>query len=203
MDAQLWEQARATVYPRYKKPSAYRSMALVKEYKRLGGTYDSKHRGTLKRWMDEEWKDVGPQRGSVYPVFRPTKRITKDTPLTVDEVDPADLQRQIVRKQRIQGSRNLQPFLPRPEDMELLGFESSTRKGKKVDAILRHKITGRMRRIPFGQKGSTTFHDLTGVGGDPVHGDSARRQRYRQRHAGEGDAHRMYSPGWWSWHVLW
>jgi hypothetical protein len=37
-DKALYEKAKATVYAIYKKPSAFRSGALVKEYKRLGGT---------------------------------------------------------------------------------------------------------------------------------------------------------------------
>lgn len=200
LDSELLKQARATVYPRYKKPSAYRSMALVKEYKRLGGRYDPSHKGSLKRWMEEDWHDIG---GLEYPVFRPTKRVSPETPLTPSEIDSTDLQQQIKRKQFIRGERNLKPFLPKPDDLILVDFESSQRRGKKVDAILKHKITGKTRRVSFGEKGSTTFWDLTGVGGDPIHGDADRRQRYRTRHAGEGDDHRKWSPGFMSYWYLW
>lgn len=85
----------------------------------------------------------------------------------------------------------------------IIGFEPSTRKNKKVDALIKHKVTGKMRRVSFGEKGSTTFWDLTGVGGDPIHGDPLRRQRYRARHSGEGDDNRKYSPGWLSFWFLW
>lgn len=65
-----------------------------------------------------------------------------------------------------------------------------------VDAIVKHK--GKTYRVSFGEKGSTTFWDLTGVGGDPIHGDPKRRDRYRARHRGE--ELRPYTPGW---YYLW
>jgi hypothetical protein len=47
----LYKQAKEIVYDRYDKPSAYRSMALVKLYKELGGTYtDDGKPKNLKRW---------------------------------------------------------------------------------------------------------------------------------------------------------
>jgi len=104
----LYEKAKSIVYPRYAKPSAYRSGALAKEYKRLGGTYsDDKGGRPLKRWFQEKWSDVG---GEDYPVYRPTKRISKDTPLTASEISPANLRKQTALKQRIRGDRNLPPF---------------------------------------------------------------------------------------------
>jgi hypothetical protein len=47
--------------------------------------------------------------GGAYPVFRPTKRISKDTPLTKSEIDPKDLKKKTAEKQKIK-SRNLSPF---------------------------------------------------------------------------------------------
>jgi len=93
----------------YKKPSAYKSGYIVKTYKRLGGEYiDDKKERTLKRWFDEKWMDVG---NKDYPVFRPTKRINKKTPLLVSEIDKKSLKKQIELKQRIRGM-NLPPFTP-------------------------------------------------------------------------------------------
>ena len=107
-DMALYERAKATVYPRYDKPSAYRSGALQKEYKRLGGTYtDDKGGRPLKRWFKEDWKDVG---GEDYPVYRPTKRVSKDTPLTASEVSPENLRKQTALKQKIRGEKNLPAF---------------------------------------------------------------------------------------------
>lgn len=107
-DPKLYEKAKAIVNKRYKKPSAYRSGAYVKQYKDMGGTYeDDGEEKTLRRWFKEEWKDVGDK---CYPVYRPTKRISSDTPLTPDEIDPANLREQIATKQKIRGKKNLPPF---------------------------------------------------------------------------------------------
>jgi hypothetical protein len=83
--------------------SAYRSMAIVTEYKRLGGRYkaDSRKKSTrqpgLKRWLREQWIMVRPYvlQGKVVPcgthsrrrhACRPLVRVTKKTPPTIDEI---------------------------------------------------------------------------------------------------------------------
>jgi hypothetical protein len=118
LNRKLYERVKAEIYPRYKKPSAYRSGAVVKRYKDLGGKFkDSEEGRPLARWFKEEWKDVGnwgkANYGALppYPVYRPTKRISKDTPLTPEEIDPENLQLQIREKQKIRGEQNLKPFL--------------------------------------------------------------------------------------------
>jgi hypothetical protein len=105
----LYEKAKRIVYKQYEKPSAYRSGALVRKYKELGGKYkdDSKAGKPLKRWFDEKWTDVGKKD---YPVYRPTKRVNKETPLLESEIDKKNLQKQINLKQKIKGKSNLPPF---------------------------------------------------------------------------------------------
>ena len=117
INKKLYERVKAEIYPLYKKPSAYRSGAVVKRYKDLGGKFkDSEEGRPLARWFKEEWKDVGnwgkANFGALppYPVYRPTKRISKDTPLTPEEIDPENLQLQIEEKQKIRGDSNLKPF---------------------------------------------------------------------------------------------
>lgn len=92
----------------YKHPSAYKSMYIQKMYKKYNGTYkeDNKPKN-LKRWMREEWRDIGNKE---YPVYRPTKIINKKTPLTIDEIDKKNLKQQINLKQKIKGFQNLPPF---------------------------------------------------------------------------------------------
>ena len=93
----------------YAKPSAYKSGFIVKTYKKLGGTYtDDKKPKKLKRWFKESWSDIGKQD---YPVYRPTIRVSKDTPLIASEIDPQHLKKQIALKQKIKGKSNLPPFL--------------------------------------------------------------------------------------------
>lgn len=104
----LYKKAKKIVYKQYPKHSAYRSGQLVKLYKEMGGTYSGKKENTgLTRWFKEEWKDVGSLE---YPVYRPTKRVTKKTPLTLKEIKPSNLVKQIKLKQKIKGDKNLPPF---------------------------------------------------------------------------------------------
>jgi len=116
INKKLYEKVKAEVYPRYKKPSAYRSGAVVKRYKELGGKFKDNNGRPLARWFKEEWKDVGnwgkANWGALppYPVYRPTERISKETPLTPEEIDPENLQLQIAEKQKIRGEKNLKPF---------------------------------------------------------------------------------------------
>lgn len=112
LDPDLYERARRAVDRVYKKPSAFRSGAIVKLYKRWGGRYadDSRPRN-LARWFKEKWEDVNPHKiRTSYPVFRPTVRVSARTPLTVSEVDPSDLRRKSRLKQQIRGEHNLPPF---------------------------------------------------------------------------------------------
>ena len=108
----LYEEVKRDINKIYKKPSAYRSMAYMKEYKRRGGKFlpDGKPRN-LTRWMREKWRDVNPNKTrKSYPVFRPTIRISKKTPLTVKEIPRKVLLRQSRKKQKIRGKHNLEPF---------------------------------------------------------------------------------------------
>jgi hypothetical protein len=105
---ELYEKAKRIVYQEYPQHSAYRSGQLVKRYKAMGGTYSGKKENTgLTNWFKEDWKDIG---GLEYPVFRPTKRVDKNTPLTPDEIDPENLLKQILLKQQYKGDKNLPAF---------------------------------------------------------------------------------------------
>lgn len=108
----LYEEVKKKADTIYKKPSAYKSGYIVQEYKRQGGKYRAitKER-PLADWFKEDWKDVNPNKTKTsYPVYRPTKRISKQTPLTVDEIDKKDLIKQGKLKQKIKGKKNLPPF---------------------------------------------------------------------------------------------
>lgn len=86
-------------------------------------------------------------------------------------------------------------------EWKLIGFRRSEKPDKKVVAIL--KFRQNIKEIHFGQRGSSTYHDLTKVGGDPVHNDPKKRENYRKRHKGEGDAEKKWSAGYLSYHYLW
>ena len=107
-DQQLYNAVKRDADRVYGKPSAYKSGWIVRTYKQRGGTYaDDNKSKDLKRWFKEDWKDIG---GQDYPVYRPTKRVSKDTPLTADEIDPIQAKKQIALKQKIKGEANLPKF---------------------------------------------------------------------------------------------
>lgn len=108
-DPELYELVKQYAGTIYKKPSAYKSGFIVRTYKSLGGKYKSDNQpAKLKEWFRAKWEDVG---GEDYPVYRPTVRVNKSTPLLASEIDPKNLKEQIKRKQKIKGSKNLPPFL--------------------------------------------------------------------------------------------
>jgi len=111
LDTELYNSIKQKADKLYSKPSAYKSGWIVKTYKQNGGRYkDDNQPKNLKRWFKEKWEDVGHKE---YPVYRPTKRVNKHTPLTVDEIDKTNLQKQIKQKQIIKINSNLQPFKPK------------------------------------------------------------------------------------------
>ena len=104
----LYDKVKREADEKYKKPSAYKSGWIVKRYKDLGGTYTNDNKPkNLKRWFEEDWKDVA---GLAYPVFRPTVKVSKKTPLTPNEIDRMNLIEQSILKQKIKGKKNLPPF---------------------------------------------------------------------------------------------
>jgi hypothetical protein len=109
LDQKIYDIATKKAKQVYKKASAYRSGFVVKLYKELGGRYgpDAKPK-QLARWFKEKWQDIG---HAEYPVYRPTIRVNKRTPLTASEIDRRQLKKQIALKQRIRGTANLPKFL--------------------------------------------------------------------------------------------
>lgn len=108
----------------------YRSAWIVKEYKRLGGTYTGKHPSVkdpgLKRWFKEKWIDLnrpiyGKSKEIIgyepcgrsdatkgdYPLCRPMNRVTKKTPKTVSELSKASIASAKVAKKRVQSKANI------------------------------------------------------------------------------------------------
>jgi hypothetical protein len=98
-------------------PSAYASGWLVQEYKRLGGTYSGKKQedSGLNRWFNEKWINVcklpkivtcGRSSGSLidwmkkYPYCRPSKKITKSTPLIASKLSKKEIQTRCSIKQK-------------------------------------------------------------------------------------------------------
>jgi hypothetical protein len=88
---------------------------------------------------------------------------------------------------------------------KFIKFERSHLKDKKYNVVLMHIATGRIKKIPFGQRGAAQYKDSTGLKlySSKDHLDEERRKRYQQRHKGEGNITRKWSAGFASWHFLW
>jgi len=111
-DKALYNRVKKMADEIYKKSSAYKSGYIVKKYKELGGEYiDDNKPKELKNWFKAGWTDINPNKTkSSYPVYRPTIKVNKQTPLLVSEIDEKNLKEQIKLKQKIKGSKNLPPF---------------------------------------------------------------------------------------------
>ena len=97
VNKELYEQVKKEVYAKYPKHSAYRSGLLVQEYKRRGGTYEGKEKQTegLNKWFSEKWLNERGAVGYKYKndIYRPTVRITKNTPTTIQELTPEEIEK--------------------------------------------------------------------------------------------------------------
>jgi hypothetical protein len=124
-DQTLYEEAKDFIYSKYKKNSAFRSGAVVKEYKQqFEEKYgketkpyrDDNQPKRLKRWFEEKWVDINPLLGfkhaDAYPLFRPTNYVNKNTPTLYQDIPKSRLKELYKEKQKIKGERNLPTFLP-------------------------------------------------------------------------------------------
>ena len=99
VDKILYDEIKKQITAEH-KPSAYRSGLLVKtykqEFKKKHGSKVSPYIGkseNLKRWFEENWVN---QRGEVGykkkgDIYRPTNRISKNTPKTWSELTPTEI----------------------------------------------------------------------------------------------------------------
>lgn len=96
LDPVLYARVKKAVYKKYPQHSAYRSGRLVQEYLKRGGRYKGKRKsGKLARWFKEKWTN---QRGGIGyarkgDVYRPSKRVSKKTPVTWRELSPQQIKR--------------------------------------------------------------------------------------------------------------
>jgi len=96
VNKKLYQKAKDTIYPKYKRPSLYRSMALQKEYIKLGGKYKGEKIQSGKKWLDEKWIQIIPYlesgerikcgEGKDSKGCRPTVRVDSRTPSTISEL---------------------------------------------------------------------------------------------------------------------
>ena len=105
-DKKLYEKVKKEIYKKYPKHSAYRSGLLVKEYKERGGKYTGKKKSNkgLSRWFKEKWKtqDGKTEYQNKDDIFRPTKRITKETPTILKELSKTEV-KEAQKDKKLQG----------------------------------------------------------------------------------------------------
>ncbi len=93
----LWDRAKQKADKVYEKPSAYKSGYIVKQYKEMGGKFaePAKTKTGLARWFSEEWVNQRGEVGYKYKkdVYRPSKRVTGDTPKTWGELSSPQIKR--------------------------------------------------------------------------------------------------------------
>ena len=106
-DSVLYERTKGEINRKYPKPSEYRIGILVQTYKkRFSQKYGPKKspyigkktkKTGLSRWFSEKWVNSRGEVGYRYKndIYRPSKRITKKTPITYHE-----LSRKQIRKAR-------------------------------------------------------------------------------------------------------
>ena len=124
VDQELYNKVKKEADKKFIAPtSIYKSSWIVAEYKRRGGVYaepKQKNQGLL-RWFREKWvnltkpikdnkgniigyEDCGRKEATVkgtYPLCRPLRRITRDTPKTVSELTSSAIQKAEKEKQKI------------------------------------------------------------------------------------------------------
>ncbi len=107
------------------KTGIYKSSWIVREYKKRGGTYSGQRsaQSGLLRWYREQWVDLNRpilKNGKVtgyescgrpsttkitssglYPLCRPLKKITKNTPVTVKQLSEPEIRKANTLKQQL------------------------------------------------------------------------------------------------------
>lgn len=135
LDERLYAVVKAEADKLFLAPtSAYKSGWIVRTYKKRGGTYEAPSnpptkRTGLVRWFAEKWVDInrpilnakgmptgkfeacGREKAMVdgkYPLCRPSKHITKESPKTPGELSAAAIAKAKVEKQKVKNRGRIQ-----------------------------------------------------------------------------------------------
>lgn len=106
-DEKLYNDVKFKASLIYDRPSAYKSGYITREYKKQ---FIKKHgyenapyissEGDLERWFAEDWRNQRGEIGYDKPgdIYRPTIRVSKDTPLTYAELTKQDIKNAMKQK---------------------------------------------------------------------------------------------------------
>jgi hypothetical protein len=105
-DPKLYQKVKDEIYIKYPNHSAYRSGLLVKTYKKrfiekypnkepYFSLEESKTPRGLNRWFSENWTNQRGEIGYKYKsdIYRPTRRVTQETPKTLKELSKEEIDR--------------------------------------------------------------------------------------------------------------
>jgi hypothetical protein len=123
VNKELYEKAKRMATEKFTSPTgAYRSMWIVRKYKEIGGTYSGrKSSSKLERWRKEGWIDLNQPNGkggyercghkntqnNKYPLCRPSKTISKDTPRKYQDINESSIRKANIEKQKIREKGNI------------------------------------------------------------------------------------------------
>ena len=128
IDKELYAKVKSEADQKFLAPtSAYKSAWIVREYKKRNGRYQpqaiSKQSHGLLRWFKEKWVDItnprkpnepcGRKKAStdgVYPVCRPSVKVTKETPKTIGELKANVVEKAVREKQQLKNRGRLKAF---------------------------------------------------------------------------------------------
>lgn len=119
MDKSIYAAAKKIADDTYKVPSAYKSIFLTKKYKELGGRIKPGSKSGTKQWIREGWKNLtpvargnatvktappcgkkGPKQGKLPSICRPTKKVSKNTPVLAGNYTQAQLRKALGIKKK-------------------------------------------------------------------------------------------------------
>tara|TARA_B110000208_G_scaffold189639_1_gene251609 strand:+ start:54 stop:947 length:894 start_codon:yes stop_codon:yes gene_type:complete len=114
VDKKMYDRIKKAIYKKNPKHSAYRSGMIVQTYKKKFGEkfgrkqpYKGKktQKRGLKRWFNEKWVNQRGKVGYKYKndIYRPSIRITKNTPVTHGELSKKQIKR--ARKEKYTRGR--------------------------------------------------------------------------------------------------
>ena len=210
----LYERVKKSANNKFQSNSGiYRSSWIVKEYKKRGGKYrgSKPKKSGLKRWYKEKWIDLNrpirkdgkivgykpcgrkstKKKSKKYPLCRPSKRISKQTPKTYKELGKKSIRKAKTKKSKVKHKSNIK--FEGGGIKKKVVIKKSTRKEKKLMAIFTQS-NGRKKTIHFGAAGMSDY---------TKHKDSERKKRYIARHRKNENWNKPMTAGALSRWILW
>lgn len=128
VDIKLYNKVKKEAKLKFLKyPSIYANSWVVREYKKRGGKYQGKKsdKQGLTRWFKEDWVDLnrpikkdgkivghercGRRKAQLdnYPLCRPSKRVSRKTPVTISELNDSEIRLAKRKKETAKNKRNV------------------------------------------------------------------------------------------------